>query len=139
MKKNIKLFYVLLILIVGVVALTGCNKSNNTNNNNSNNSDSVDPSAIRLQINSNGLGQISYYVNDLDKVDFNDEYPIQSTYVNLEKETTVILDAKADKGWKFVKWTKDGKEYSKESKLELKVSKSTEMVAYFENEEQKAE
>lgn len=89
---------------------------------------------IDLSINTEGLGQVSYYIDEANKIDFDDEYPVQTAYTSFIGETKVTIDAKADEGWKFVKWLKDGKEYSKESKLVITISKDTKLIAVFENE-----
>jgi hypothetical protein len=122
-KKSLRII-LLFILIIGVFTITGCSKKEATNNKNNN--------RIILKLNTEGLGQVSYYIDEVNKMDFDDEYPNQSAYTTLEKAATVSIDAKADEGWKFVKWTKDGKEYSKDSKLDINITEDTELIAIFD-------
>lgn len=82
------------------------------------------------------MGQVSYYIDEDTKKDFDDEYPSQQLYTPLQGETEITIDAKADDGWKFVKWTTaKGKDYSDTSKVTLTVKDKTELVAIFESEE----
>ena len=121
--KN-KLLFVIFVVVM-CFSLVGCTKKEETNT-------KSDNKRIVLKLNTEGLGQVSYYIDEVNKMDFDDEYPNQSAYTTLDKAATVSIDAKADEGWKFVKWTKDGKDYSKDSKLEINVSEDTELIAVFE-------
>ena len=121
--KN-KLLFVIFVVVM-CFGLVGCTKKEET-------STKSDNKRIVLKLNTEGLGQVSYYIDEVNKMDFDDEYPNQSAYTTLDKAATVSIDAKADEGWKFVKWTKDGKDYSKDSKLEINVSEDTELIAVFE-------
>ena len=123
MKKK---FLILFLIVIMFFTLVGCTKKEEEKSKRDNN-------RIVLKLNTEGLGQVSYYIDEENKMDFDDEYPNQSVYTTLEKKATVSIDAKADEGWKFVKWTKDGKEYSKDSKMDINVSKDTELIAVFEN------
>ena len=97
-----------------------------------NNKKDSDKSRMVLKLNTSGLGQVSYYIDEDNKIEFDDEYPNQSTYTTFEGTVTVTIDAKADEGWKFIKWTKDEKDYSKDSKLDITISEDTELVAVFD-------
>ncbi len=122
MKKK---FLIGILVIVMFFVLVGCTKKEEPKNESDNN-------RIVLKLNTEGLGQVSYYIDEVNKMAFDDEYPNQSAYTTLEKVATVSIDAKADEGWKFVKWTKDGEEYSKDSKLDINVAEDTELIAVFE-------
>lgn len=127
MKNKLKVFSIVLILLSGVLILTGCeNKSKDDNNMQENTKN------VTLKLNAEGQGQVSYYVNNTNKMEFDDEYPIQSATTNIKENTKVTIDAKAAKDWKFVKWTKDGKEFSTKPKLEITVSEDSEYIAVFE-------
>lgn len=129
MKKKILLSILLLLTIISV---TGCKKKveEKENDNGTEISSSVKGS-LYLLLNTDGEGQISYYIDENNKVEFSDEYPKQQAYTKLEEETKVTIDAKADDGWKFEKWTKDGKKYSSDSKIDLTISEGTELTAVF--------
>lgn len=45
-----------------------------------------------------------------------------------------MIKAKPDDGWKFVKWTKDGEDFSKELEITVEVSEDVEYIAVFEVE-----
>lgn len=118
MKKAIKL-----IIIISIFALTSCtNKQNNTKKNN-----------IYLLLETEGLGQISYYIDENRKMEFNDDFPKQQAYIKLDKKTKVTINAKADENSKFVKWTKDNKDYSTKAKTEINISSATKLTAVFTN------
>ncbi len=121
MKKGIKVI-LLLVLLVGIFSIVKYVKKVKTNSS----------GGIILKLDTDGLGQVSYYVDKKNKIDFNDKHPKQSVSTTFEDTTTITIDAKADKGWKFIKWTKDDKDYSKKSKLKIKVSNKTELIAVFE-------
>ena len=120
MKKSLKIVSLFLVVVSFGLILTGCGKKDTSE------------SMVKLKLNTEGLGQVSYYVNNINKKGFNDEYPNQSLYTRLKKGSKVTIDAKADDGWKFIKWTKDGKEYSKDSKLNITISEDSELIAVFE-------
>ena len=43
---------------------------------------------------------------------FDDEYPLQSTADHLKDGTKLVIAAKADDDWNFVKWTLNGEDDS---------------------------
>ena len=122
MKTGFKIFIIALVLLIGVFTITGCSKEKDNN------------STVVLKLNTEGLGQIAYYVNENKLQELSDEEPMQSIQTPLKKDTTVTIEAAPNDGWKFIKWTKDGNEYSKESKVDIKVSANTELIAVFELE-----
>ena len=131
MKRGLKTLSLIVLVFVGMVVLTGCKTKS---------VEVVSPSisnnstGVLLKINTEGLGQVKYFVNEENKTEFNDEYPTQSAATKVEENTKVVVEAKPNEGWKFVKWTKDGKKYSTDSKVELTVKKDIELVAVFEVE-----
>ena len=44
----------------------------------------------------------------------------------------ILISAKADSGVKFVKWTKDGKDFSTEAEIKVPADEDSEYVAVFE-------
>lgn len=86
------------------------------------------------RINTDGLGEIAY-AEEGQEPEFDDEYPAQSTQLNVAEPTTYVLAARPDEGYKFVKWTKDGEDYSEEDKITVTVDADVEYRAVFEPEE----
>ena len=86
-----------------------------------------------LKINTEGLGCFAY-AREGEKLEFDEEFPTQSATENLEKAETFVIRAKPDDGWKFVRWTKDGEEFSTEPEITVEVSEDVEYIAVFEEE-----
>lgn len=86
-----------------------------------------------LKINVDGAGTLAYGLEGED-VEFDEDFPNQSTFVNLSEPQTYVIKAKADEGWKFVKWTKDGEDFSEEPEITVEVSEDVEYRAVFETE-----
>ena len=89
--------------------------------------------AMTITINTEGLGQIAY-APEGEEPEFDDEYPAQSAQLNLPEAGTYVLAAKADEGWKFVKWTKDGADYSTDAEITVEFTENADFVAVFESE-----
>lgn len=87
-----------------------------------------------VRVNTEGMGQIAY-AKEGEELAFNDETPAQSAYFSETEATTYQISAKADEGWKFVKWTKDGEDYSTDETITVEVNEAdTEYVAVFDAE-----
>lgn len=117
-----------LALLVGVIMLlsfAACGTSEK---------DEATEGTIVLNINTDGMGQIAY-AHKGEKLTFDDEYPIQSVQQDLTEPATYVLSAKPDEDWKFVKWTKDGEDYSTDEEITVDVDASVEYIAYFSTSE----
>ncbi|MBE6025853.1 MAG: hypothetical protein IKI86_02070 [Firmicutes bacterium] len=88
-----------------------------------------------IQINTEGLGEISYAA-DGEEPEFEEGYPYQSAVVNvLEGQSNVYtIAARPSEGYKFVKWTKNGEDFSTEDKVTFEVTEDAEYIAVFEME-----
>lgn len=86
-----------------------------------------------LKINIEGLGSFAYAPKG-EEVKFDDEFPTQSAAENLEEPETFVIKAKPDEGWKFVKWTKNGEDFSTEPDITVEVSEDVEYIAVFDAE-----
>jgi hypothetical protein len=86
-----------------------------------------------LMINVDGLGTIAYG-KEGEEVEFEEDFPTQSAAINVEEPTDYVLKAKADEGWKFVKWTKDGEDFSEEPEITVEVTGDVDYRAVFEEE-----
>lgn len=89
---------------------------------------------LTVSVNIEGLGQISCPEPGEDVV-FDEEYPFQSTYMNLEDAQTRTFGAKAAQGWHFVKWTMNGEEFSTDEIITVELTEDTDLVAVFEYDE----
>lgn len=84
-----------------------------------------------MKINTEGLGSFAYGLEG-EEVEFDDDFPTQSAVDNLTEPRTYVIKAKPDEGYKFVKWTKDGKDFSTESEITVDVDSDVEFIAVFE-------
>ena len=92
------------------------------------------PEAIAtLMINTEGMGAIAYGLEG-EEVEFDEDFPKQSAIVNLTEPGTYVIKAKPDDGWKFVKWTKNGEDFSEEPEITVEVAEGVEYMAVFETE-----
>jgi hypothetical protein len=130
-----KLFYLLLVAIL-VMGLTACSGSQNAGGDSGEAGDAAEELQeviATLMINTDGMGTIAYGLEGED-VEFNDEFPNQSTVVNLTEPGTYVIKAKPDDGWKFVKWTRNGEDFSEEPDITVEVAEDVEYLAVFEAE-----
>ena len=130
-----KLFYLLLVAIL-VMGLTACSGSQNAGSDSGEAGDAAEELQeviATLMINTDGMGTIAYGLEGED-VEFNDEFPNQSTVVNLTEPGTYVIKAKPDDGWKFVKWTRNGEDFSEEPEITVEVADDVEYLAVFEAE-----
>ena len=89
---------------------------------------------MTMQINTDGLGQIAY-APEGETPEFDDDFPSQSAVQNLEEAASFTLAAKPEDGWKFVKWTKNGEDFSTEEQITVEVTEDVEYIAVFEGAE----
>lgn len=127
-----KLSYLLLavILVMGLAACSGSQSADNDS------SDAVEENyevIATLQINTDGMGTIAYGLEG-EEIVFDEDFPKQDAMVNLTEPGTYLIKAKPDDGWKFVKWTKDGEDFSDESEITVEVAENVEYIAVFEAE-----
>ena len=86
-----------------------------------------------LTINTEGMGSIAYGLEGED-IEFDDDHPAQQAMINLTEPGTYVIKAKPDEGWKFLKWTKDGADFSEDPDITVEVSENAEYIAVFEAE-----
>ena len=92
----------------------------------------IPDATVIVNINTEGQGQITYAAEG-EELTFDDAYPAQSAQLNLEGPETYQLGAKADEGWQFVKWTKDGEDYSTDEVITVEFTEAhTDFIAVFE-------
>lgn len=102
-----------------------------TGNRDSSSSDTGSEELKTVLINTEGMGQIAY-AEEGGTPEFNDDFPAQSTQISIAEPANYVLAAKADDGWEFVKWTKDGEDYSEDEQIEVELDSSVVFVAVFD-------
>ena len=85
-----------------------------------------------LLVNVDGAGTIACGVEG-EEVEFEEDFPETSTAINVTEPTNYVIKAKPDDGWKFVKWTKDGEDFSEEPEITVEVTEDVEYRAVFED------
>jgi len=90
----------------------------------------MEEASITVYLNTEGWGEIAY-APAREELVFDDEYPAQSGYIGLAEPETFILGARPDEGYKFVKWTKDGEDFSRDAEITVELAESAEYVAVF--------
>ena len=89
---------------------------------------------IFVSINTEGYGNIEYAEGDV-APEIDTEYPYQSAQVNLAEPTVYSFVAWPNTGWNFVKWTKDGEDFSTDEAMTFEITESCDLVAVFEKDE----
>lgn len=119
MKKIIALRLALLVM-----AFVACTKEPE--------SESTDPrvETAVLRVNVSGLGEVAAGEDGGAPV-FDEEYPIQSIFMNVEKGTQVQISTRPQEDYLFVKWTKDGEYYSEDTDITVTVDADTEYIAVY--------
>ncbi|MBR0107070.1 MAG: hypothetical protein IJM13_07635 [Lachnospiraceae bacterium] len=92
----------------------------------------VQEASIAVNVNTEGLGVIATAAEG-EALVFDEEFPMQSAYIGLTEPETYTFAAQAnEEGWEFVKWTKDGADYSTDAQITVELVESAEYVAVFE-------
>ena len=86
-----------------------------------------------LKINTEGVGTIAYGPEGTE-VESEEDFPTQSVAENVAAPMTYVIKAKPEEGWKFVKWTKNGADFSTEAEITVEVSEDVEYIAVFDVE-----
>ena len=89
--------------------------------------------AITLEVHTEGMGEFAVAEAGATP-EFDPDFPKQDFTLHLSQPETRVLLAKADDGWKFVKWTKDGADFSKEAQITVELSENVSYTAVFEAE-----
>ena len=90
----------------------------------------MEEASIVVTVNTKGFGEIATAKAD-EELAFDDEYPMQSAYVGLAEPETYVFGARPDEGWKFMKWTRDGEDYSKDDTITVELTESADFIAVF--------
>ena len=89
--------------------------------------------SIIVTINTEGSGMIGYEPGET-VPELDPEWPYQSAQVNLAEPETYTFAAAPEAGYVFVKWTKNGADYSTEPVITVLLEESADFVAVFEEE-----
>ena len=84
-----------------------------------------------VAIHTEGLGQIAYAAEG-ETPEFDDAFPMQDALPNLTGNATYVFAPKADDGFTFLKWTKDGNDYSTDEQITVTLSEDAEYTAVFD-------
>ncbi|MDO5121571.1 MAG: hypothetical protein Q4D46_05760 [Erysipelotrichaceae bacterium] len=88
---------------------------------------------IFITINTEGWGNIAY-AEGKETPEVDEEYPYQSAVINLEKPETYTFLAWPSAGNIFVKWTKNGKDFSNEAQITVDLDETADYIAVFEED-----
>ena len=88
---------------------------------------------IFVTVNTEGWGNIDYAEGE-EAPDVDPDYGYQSAQINLAEPQTHTFAAWPDAGWVFVKWTKNGEDFSTEPVITLLLDESADYVAVFEED-----
>ena len=86
---------------------------------------------IGVSVNTEGYGFINV-LTDGDTYQTSDDYSASSVFLSLYEPATYTLSARGEDGWEFVKWTKDGEDFSAEAEITVEFAESADYVAVFE-------
>ena len=117
MKKLLLITFALMMLL-----MAGCTKKE-------------DPAGtedlVLIKIETEGIGQIAV-AKEGEELKFDEQYPTTSAYMNVDKGTVVSMAAKPQvDDYMFVKWTKDGADYSTEDQITVTVDAPMDFKAVF--------
>ena len=88
---------------------------------------------IIVRINIEGFGMIGYEEGET-APELDPEWPFQSAQINLADPQTYTFAAAPEAGHIFVKWTKDGEDYSTEPVITVLLDESADYIAVFEED-----
>lgn len=135
MKK--KLITLGVTFAIGASVLAGCGASTGGDSTQTTSAEATTENSINLndlitiQINTEGLGGQIAYANKGEELKFDEDIPFQSAVANVEKGSELTISAKAEEGYKFRKWTKNGEDFSKEAQVDIKADEDAEYIAVF--------
>ena len=89
--------------------------------------------SIIVTINTEDMGNISYGEGE-EKPEIDTEYPYQSAQINLAEPATYTFFAWPQAGNVFVKWTKNGEDYSTDAQITVLLDESADYVAVSEED-----
>lgn len=79
-----------------------------------------------------GVGYFAY--NAGEEISAEAEYNWTNVVINVNEPENYSFDAQPEEGYKFVKWTKNGEDFSEDALITVEVTENIELVAVFEME-----
>ena len=95
--------------------------------------DDMGEANIIVTISTEGMGNIDYAEGE-EAPEIDTEHPYQSAQINLEEPTTHTFVAWPQAGNVFVKWTKNGEDFSTDAQITVLLDESADFVAVFEED-----
>ena len=89
--------------------------------------------SVIVHINTEGWGNIAYAEGE-EAPEVDPEYPFQSAQINLAEPAAYTILAWPQAGNVFVKWTKDGEDFSSEPQITVSLDESADFTAVFEED-----
>ena len=89
--------------------------------------------AISVTVLTEGWGNIAYAEGE-EAPEIDPDYPYQSAWINLAEPTVHTFTAWPQEGSLFVKWTKNGEDFSTEPQITVLLDETAEFVAVFEED-----
>lgn len=90
----------------------------------------IPQASIVVTINTEGWGYIAYAEGEA-VPEIDPEYPSQSAYIGLAEPAVHTILAQPEPGNQFVKWTKNGEDFSTEPQLSFLLEESADYIAVF--------
>ena len=94
----------------------------------------IPDATIFVSVNVEGFGGMIGYEKGDTMPELDPEWPYQSAQINLAEAETYTLAAAPEAGYLFVKWTKDGKDFSTEPVITVMLDESADFVAVFDED-----
>ena len=88
------------------------------------------PVIASVTLNTEGLGRVAYAEEGGELILDGDPY--QSAVINVAEPAVYQIGARAEDGWTFVKWTKDGEDFTTEPVFTVTIEESADFIAVFE-------
>ena len=88
---------------------------------------------IFVHINTEGMGSIAY-AEGVSAPEIDVEYPAQSAQINLAEPATYTFLAEPKAGNLFVKWTKNGEDFSTQPQITVLLGESADYIAVFQED-----
>ena len=88
---------------------------------------------ITVSINVEGMGHIAYAEGE-ETPELDPEFPVQSAYLGLAEPAAYTFAAWPQTGNLFVKWTKNGADFSTQPQITVQLDESAEYIAVFEED-----
>ena len=89
---------------------------------------------IIVNVNIEGWGGMIDYAEGEEAPEIDPEWPYQSAYIGLAEPATYTFAAAPEAGYLFVKWTKNGEDFSTEPVITVLLDESADFVAVFEED-----